>query len=75
MKHFETSSLKGFGVEDETGIPVSGAILQYLELTQHHQISHINRLSRIEEDKYVWFDKLNVRNLELFRSVSREVTH
>src|SRR5690606_14540386 len=71
LKHFETSSLKGFGVEDmKLGITASGAILQYLELTQHHQISHINRLSRIEEDKYVWLDKFTVRNLELFRSVS-----
>ena len=71
LKHFETKSLKGFGVDGmKLGIIASGAILQYLDLTQHHQISHINRLSRIEEEKYVWLDKFTVRNLELFQSNS-----
>ena len=71
LKHFETKSLKGFGVDGmKLGIIASGAILQYLDLTQHHQISHINRLSRIQEEKYVWLDKFTVRNLELFQSNS-----
>ena len=71
MRHFETKSLKGFGVHELSyGIIASGAILHYLDLTQHHQIRHIVNLSRIEEDKYVWLDRFTIRNLELFSSIN-----
>ncbi len=71
LKHFETKNLKGFGVEHlKNGVTASGAILQYLELTQHHQIGHITALSRIEEDRYVRLDKFTVRNLELIGSMN-----
>ena len=66
LKHFAVKSLKGFGVDHlQNGVIASGAILQYLELTQHTQIGHITRLSRIEEDRYVRLDKFTVRSLEL----------
>ncbi len=66
LKHFDVKSLKGFGVEHlRNGVIASGAILQYLEFTQHTQIGHITTLSRIEEDKYVRLDKFTVRSLEL----------
>lgn len=69
-RHFQTSSLKGFGVDSlNLGIIAAGAILQYLDITQHHQIKHITSLSRIEEDHYVWLDKFTIRNLELFQPV------
>ena len=71
MRHFDTKSLKGFGVNDlNYGIIASGAILHYLDLTQHHQTKHIVSLSRIEEDKYVWLDRFTIRNLELFNSIN-----
>lgn len=67
LRHFETKSLKGFGVQDlNYGVMAAGAILHYLDLTQHHQVQHISSLSRIEEDKYVWLDRFTIRNLELF---------
>jgi len=66
VKHFGTSSLKGFGVEDmEYGIIAAGAALHYLSETQHDKIQHISKLSRIEEDHYVWLDRFTIRNLEL----------
>ena len=66
MRHFRVKNLKGFGVEHLTnGVIAAGAILQYLEQTQHTQISHITRLSRIEEEKYVRLDKFTIRSLEL----------
>ena len=69
LKHFETKNLKGFGVEHlKNGIIASGAILQYLTMTQHTQIGHITSLARIEEDKYVRLDKFTVRNLEIGRA-------
>lgn len=69
LKQFETSSLKGFGVQNLSyGIIAAGAILYYLDITQHEQLGHITALSRIEEDKYVWLDKFTIRNLELFHS-------
>lgn len=69
QNHFQTTSLKGFGVEDlEYGIIAAGAALHYLAETQHDKISHISKLSRIEEDHYVWIDKFTVRNLELLHS-------
>ena len=71
MRHFETKSLKGFGVHElNYGIIASGAILHYLDLTQHHQTKHIVSLSRIEEDKYVWLDRFTIRNLELFSNIN-----
>ena len=69
LKQFETSSLKGFGVQNLTfGIIAAGAILYYLDITQHSQLGHITNLSRIEEDRYVWLDKFTIKNLELFHS-------
>ena len=66
LKHFETKNLKGFGVEHlKLGIVASGAILHYLDLTQHTQISHITTLSRVEEERYVRLDKFTLRSLEL----------
>ena len=71
LKHFETKNLKGFGVEHlKNGGIASGAILQYLDMTQHHQIGHITSLSRIEEDRYVRLDKFTVRSLELLGSMN-----
>jgi DNA mismatch repair protein MutS len=67
LKHFQTTSLKGYGVQGlQYGIIAAGAILQYLEITQHEQIQHVNKLMRIEEENYVWLDKFTIRNLELF---------
>ena len=66
LKHFGTKSLKGFGVEHlKAGIVASGAIMQYLELTQHTSINHITSLKRLEEEKYVRLDKFTIRSLEL----------
>lgn len=66
VKHFNTSSLKGFGIEElDLGIVASGGILHYLEDTEHKETAHISSISRIEEDKYVWLDKFTIRNLEL----------
>jgi DNA mismatch repair protein MutS len=71
--HFQTKSLKGFGVDNlSSGIIASGAILQYLDLTRHDRVSHITRLSRIKEDHFVWLDRFTIRNLELFRSIYEE---
>lgn len=71
LKHFETKNLKGFGVENlHNGIIASGAILQYLDMTQHYQIGHITSLSRIEEDRFVRLDKFTVRSLELVGSMN-----
>ncbi len=71
LKHFETKNLKGFGVEHlKNGVIAAGAILQYLEMTQHTSIGHITSLSRIEEDRYVRLDKYTVRSLELLGSMN-----
>ena len=71
LKHFETKNLKGFGVEHlKNGIIASGAILHYLDITQHTQIGHITSLARIEEEKYVRLDKFTVRNLELLNNMN-----
>jgi len=70
LKHFQTASLKGFGIQDyKLGIIAAGAVLQYLELTEHTKVDHISSISRIEEDRYVWLDKFSIRNLELFQSI------
>jgi len=64
--HFNTKNLKGFGIEDtKEGICAAGAILFYLEETEHKEISHISSVSRIDTEKYVWLDKFTIRNLEL----------
>lgn len=71
LRHFGTKTLKGYGVQDLSyGIIAAGAILQYLDLTQHLQVQHVTSLSRIQEDKYVWLDRFTVRNLELFSALN-----
>ena len=73
LKQFETKTLKGFGVNDlRNGIIAAGAILHYLDITQHTNIGHITTLSRIEEDRFVRLDKFTVRNLELINSMSND---
>ncbi len=68
-KHFETVSLKGFGIEElKEGIIASGAILYYLSETQHNKVQHITSIQRIAEDAYVWMDRFTIRNLELYHS-------
>ncbi|BAX80453.1 DNA mismatch repair protein MutS [Labilibaculum antarcticum] len=71
LRHFETTSLKGFGVQTlRDGIIASGAVLHYLDITKHSKAAHVTQLSRIEEDRYVWLDKFTVRNLELFGALN-----
>lgn len=71
VNHFQTASLKGFGVDRMSlGIVAAGAALYYLDITQHSQAKHLATISRIEEEKYVWLDKFTIRNLELFYSVN-----
>jgi len=71
LKQFGTASLKGFGVEGlEEGIIAAGAILYYMHETQHNQMANITRLSRVEQDRYVWLDRFTVRNLELVGSAN-----
>ncbi len=71
LRHFETRNLKGFGVENmESAIVAAGAVMHYLDLTQHTQVKHITTLSRIEADRYVRLDKFTVRNLELVQPMS-----
>ena len=73
LKHFGTKSLKGFGVDHlHNGIVASGAIMQYLEITQHTHISHITSLARIEEDKYVRLDQFTIRSLELLSPLQED---
>jgi DNA mismatch repair protein MutS len=68
-KHFQTASLKGFGIADlKEGIIASGAILYYLSETQHNRVQHITAIQRIAEDAYVWMDRFTIRNLELYHS-------
>lgn len=72
-QHFQTQSLKGFGIDELfEGILTSGAVLYYLSQTQHHQLQHINTIERIVEDTYVWLDKFTVRNLELYQGTSAQ---
>jgi len=72
MNHFQTNSLKGFGIEDlQEGIIASGAILYYLSETQHNKVQHISNIQRIAEDAYVWMDRFTIRNLELYHSHSQ----
>ncbi len=67
LKHFDVKNLKGFGVEEkELGLIAAGAALHYLAETHHDKVKHITKISRIEEDDYVWLDRFTIRNLELF---------
>ncbi|WP_371412769.1 DNA mismatch repair protein MutS [Kordia sp. SMS9] len=71
ITHFDTSSLKGFGIEDlQEGIIASGAVLYYLSETRHNKLQHITSIARIAEDAYVWMDRFTVRNLELYASTA-----
>lgn len=66
ITHFQTATLKGFGIENlPMGIIAAGVILHYLKETEHREVSHINKITRLEEEKYVWLDRFTVRNLEL----------
>jgi DNA mismatch repair protein MutS len=70
-KHFEVTSLKGFGVDKlQTGIVAAGVVLHYLNETEHRNLKHISSISRLEEDKYVWLDRFTIRNLELVSSTN-----
>lgn len=69
INHFQTNSLKGFGIEElQDGIISAGAILYYLSETQHNRVQHITSIQRIAEDAYVWMDRFTIRNLELYHS-------
>ncbi len=71
LKQFKVSSLKGFGIENmEQSIIAAGAILHYLEETQHHQLDHVANIARIVDEDYVWMDRFTVRNLELYQALS-----
>ncbi len=71
LKHFETKSLKGFGIENlRFGIVAAGAIMHYLDITQHNQLGNITRINRIAQDEYVWLDRFTIRNLEIFHSMN-----
>jgi DNA mismatch repair protein MutS len=75
LKHFDVKSLKGFGIDKlQAGIIAASAILHYLSETQHDKTSHIKKISRIDEDKYVWLDRFTVRNLELLYSPNEGAT-
>lgn len=70
--HFQTNSLKGFGIEElQEGIIAAGAVLYYLSETQHNKIQHITSIQRIAEDAYVWMDRFTIRNLELYQSANQ----
>ncbi|WP_294183995.1 DNA mismatch repair protein MutS [uncultured Sphingobacterium sp.] len=71
LKHFEVSSMKGFGVDRmSTGIVAAGVALHYLNETEHRNLQHISTLARIEEDRYMWLDRFTIRNLELIGSMN-----
>ena len=72
INHFQTNSLKGFGIEElPDGIIASGAVLFYLSETQHNKVQHISSIQRIAEDAYIWMDRFTIRNLELYHSHSQ----
>ena len=73
LKHFKTSSLKGFGIEEfQQGTIAAGVILHYLNETHHERVGHISTISRIEEENYVWLDRFTIRNLELVSSANEK---
>lgn len=75
LHHFQTKNLKGFGIEElQEGIAAAGVILHYLEENQHQQLSHISRVTRLDQDYYLWLDKFSVRNLELLEAPQEDGT-
>ncbi len=71
LGHFKTMNLKGFGIDNlNVAVTAAGAIMQYLDITRHEQLGHINKISRIDEEAYVWLDKFTIRNLELLYSTN-----
>jgi len=75
LTHFKTQNLKGYGVQEfPNGITAAGAILKYLQITEHHHISHITSLSRIEEHAFLWLDKFTIKNLELVQAAAENGT-
>jgi DNA mismatch repair protein MutS len=71
LVHFKTMNLKGFGIDNRNiAVTAAGAIMQYLDITRHEQLGHINKISRIDEETCVWLDKFTIRNLELLYSVN-----
>ncbi len=75
LKHFGTVSYKGFGIEElSEGIIAAGAIMQYLQDTRHDNLGHINKISRIDETRYVWLDRFTIRNLEILDSLNEDAT-
>lgn len=75
LKQFDTTSLKGFGIDTlPLAISAAGAIVYYLEYTEHKDLSHVRGISRLDQDKYVWIDRFSIRNLELFHSLSENGT-
>lgn len=75
LKHFGTVSFKGFGIDElNCGIIAAGAVMHYLSETRHEQIGHINRISRIDEQQFVWLDKFTIRNLEILHSPNENAT-
>ncbi len=75
LKQFQTISYKGFGIDElNEGIIAAGAVMQYLQETRHDQLSHINRISRIDESQFVWLDKFTIRNLEILDSSNEDAT-
>jgi DNA mismatch repair protein MutS len=74
-KHFDTNSLKGFGIQEmKRGVIAAGAALHYLAETHHHKLGHICKISRIEQDRYVWLDKFTIKNLELISSPNEQAS-
>jgi len=72
LKHFNTKSLKGFGIDDlYEGIVASGAILHYLGETQHHKLQHITSIQRLTKGEHVWMDRFTIKNLELYQSTNQ----
>ncbi|MCD6113066.1 MAG: DNA mismatch repair protein MutS [Bacteroidales bacterium] len=75
LKHFQTTSLKGFGIDNlDNGIIAAGAALHYLAETHHDKVKHICKINRIEEGKYVWLDKFTIRNLELISTFNENAS-
>ncbi len=73
LKHFGTVSFKGFGIQAlDCGIVAAGAVMHYLEATRHDKLSHINKISRIDQSQYVWLDKFTIRNLEILQSMNEQ---
>ncbi len=75
LKQFDTTSLKGFGIDLlPLAVSAAGAVIYYLEYTEHKDLSHVRGIARLDQDKYVWIDRFSIRNLELFHSLSENGT-